>query len=90
MEASEMKPGIRYVVTGGSTDGTIVAGDHVWLDDDGALICREAGGWIAPKDVESATTGAEVEIDFGWLDQRAAKLDSELSLLASITLGLQK
>lgn len=62
----------------------------MWLDDDGALICREAGGWIAPKDVESATTGAEVEIDFGWLDQRAAKLDSELSLLASITLGLQK
>jgi len=49
MKLKEMSEGVRYIVV---TNGTALKkGDHVVIDSrDGALICREAGGWLNKDD----------------------------------------
>ncbi len=69
-----MQPGIRYLVTRGSDDGTFRAGDHLYLCADGAIGCVEAQGWIDAADVPEATAGMEYEPDRVWIARRAARL----------------
>lgn len=65
-----MKPGIRYIVTKGSADGTFQAGDHIWLDSDGTVSCREAQGWIEAEHVPEAMAGVEYEPDRAWAQRK--------------------
>lgn len=63
-----MKTGVRYVVTKASDDGTFETGDHISLNADGSINCRQARGWIEECDVESSTKCMEVEIDREWIE----------------------
>ena len=67
-----LKSGVRYIVAKGSDDGTLEAGDHIWLER-GLVHCREAQGWIDPKDADEALQGVEVTIDEQWLAKQAGK-----------------
>ena len=57
-----LEPGVRYVVTKGSDDGTLEVGNHIWLERD-LILCREAQGWIAPEDTAEAMRGVEVAVE---------------------------
>ena len=73
-----MTPGIRYIVTRGSDDGTLEVGDHVELCDDGTIECLEAQGWVSKEDAAAALVGVTVEVDHEWHAARRAKLLAEL------------
>ena len=73
-----MTPGIRYIVTRGSDDGTLEVGDHVELCDDGTIECREAQGWVSKEDAAAALAGVVVEVDHAWYAARGAELLAEL------------
>lgn len=68
-----LEPGVRYIVTKGSDDGTLEVGDHIWLEDD-LVYYREAQGqprgkvpWITMGDIDKALQGVEITIDSNWL-----------------------
>jgi len=65
-----MKPGIRYIVTKGSDDGTLQAGDHISLNEDGTVSCIEAMGWIEAEHVPEAMAGIEYEPDRAWAKRK--------------------
>lgn len=65
-----MKPGIRYIVTKCSDDGTFYDGDHPWLLPDGSVVCVEAMGWVKPADVPKAMEGVEYEPDRAWAQRK--------------------
>jgi len=64
-----LEPGIHYIVTKGSDDGTLKVGDHIWLEDN-LVHCREGKGWIPLADTEEAMQGVEVTVDDNWLTAR--------------------
>lgn len=53
--------GKRYVVTKASDDRTFQVGDHVHVEEDGSVVCREALGWIIPSEAQEAIKGMEVQ-----------------------------
>jgi hypothetical protein len=79
MKPSLMKAGVRYIVTHASKDRELQVGDHVWLDDDGSIVCREAAGWMSPEDVPAATRRMTVELDTEWYAKRKAHLERQLA-----------
>lgn len=58
---TKMEFGKRYIVTKASDDKTFQVGDHVHVEEDGAVVCREALGWIIASDVQEAIKGMEVQ-----------------------------
>ena len=76
-----MAVGKRYIVTKASDDGTFEIGDHVSMNAEGSINCREAQGWIDACNVAEASAGMVVEIDQEWITQRKAKLREELAAL---------
>lgn len=80
----KLEPGIDYIVTNGSDDGTLEVGEHVWLDTQGYLRSREGRGWIHPPDLDEVLQGVEVVIDEQWRQSRISKLTKELEWLASM------
>lgn len=70
-----MTPGMRYIVTKASDDGTFQVGDHIWLDSDGTVCCVEAAGWIEAEDVPEATAGMEYEPDRAWAKRQIEKAE---------------
>ncbi len=78
---------VRYVVTKGSDDGTFMAGDHVRLNGDGSISCREAAGWIEAEDVPASTKGWRLELDVDWYIARLTKIDEESAEIAKMLKG---
>lgn len=78
-----LEPGVRYVVTKGSDDGTLDVGDHIWLERD-LIHCREAQGWIAPEDTAEAMQGVEVAVDMQWLKARIGRTMVDLMILGRL------
>lgn len=70
-----MKPGIRYIVTKGSDDGTFQKGDHIWLVSDGTVSCMEAQGWVEEEHVQEAMVGMECEPDRAWAQRQLEALE---------------
>jgi hypothetical protein len=58
-----MEEGKVYIVTKASNDKTFRVGDHIHMDIDGSIICRETQGWIEACYVAETTEGMEFEID---------------------------
>lgn len=76
-----MLVGKRYIVTKASDDGTFEIGDHVSMNAEGSINCREAQGWIDACNVAEASAGMAVVIDQEWIAQRKEKLREELAAL---------
>lgn len=70
-----MTPGMRYIVTKGSDDGTFYDGDHLWLLPDGSIVCIEALGWVKPEYVPTAMAGVEYELDHAWAKRQIEKAE---------------
>lgn len=62
-EGKRLKQGIRYVITRGTKDNTLITGDRVVLGADGTLNNMNAGGWIAQEDVDKSIKEAEFKVD---------------------------
>lgn len=77
----EMKVGLPYIVTKASDDGTFEVGDNVAICSDGALMCRQAQGWIEKEDLPFATKGMEIELDNESIEKRRQKLLADLANL---------
>ena len=45
MAENKMRVGIKYRVTKGNSDGSIIAGDIIMLDKDGDIVCDKTG-WM--------------------------------------------
>lgn len=73
--------GKKYIVTRASDDGTFEVGDHVSINPDGSISCREAHGWIDACDVAEAAAGIAVEIDKEWVERQKARLYKKLAEL---------
>lgn len=69
MKLKEMLPEIPYIVTKGSP-GTFSLGDHVRMEDDGAICCKEAHGWLGKEDWRNLRT--KVRIDIETLEKRVS------------------
>lgn len=85
MNISKIKPGLWYVVTLSSDDGTLEAGDHIKLNQDGTLTCREARGFIESQDIEKVLVGCQFDIDQSWIERRKKQLSKELENLNFLT-----
>ena len=59
MSSPKLETGVNYRVTRGNS--TFRVGDHIRLEADGTIMCREASGWICAEDVTDAINGMEVE-----------------------------
>lgn len=81
MIPADMRPGMRYVVTRGSDDGTFVAGDHIWMLSDGDIMCKEAAGWQEAADLPEVTLGMLVEVDAAWVERHRSRLQAELAAI---------
>lgn len=79
----KMKIGKRYIVTKASKCKTFLKGDHIMLNKDGAISCKEAQGWIEAADVAEAVKGMECKLDHDWVARRKAKLQAELDALCN-------
>ena len=71
-----MTPGVRYIVTRGSDDGTLRKGESIVLGVGGAL--DAAGGSLSAEDAAAALVGVTVEVDHAWYAARGAELLAEL------------
>ena len=76
-----MKPGVPYIATKASDDNTFRRGDHFTLCKDGAILCREAGGWIPSEHVPDAIKGMEFKVENHAVEQRKAQLLLEIAEL---------
>jgi len=74
--------GIPYVVTRGSDDGTFKDGDHICLQRNGDLSCREAGGWLNAADVPDVIQGMQCKADTEAIAKRIAKAETEIAMLS--------
>lgn len=61
MSSPKLELGVYYRVTKASKDGTFQVGDHVHVEEDGSVVCREALGWIIPSEAQEAIKGMEVQ-----------------------------
>lgn len=77
----KMTPGIRYIVTKKSKDGTFLVGDKITLLDDGCIMC--AGGWIDAGDVAEAVIGIKAKPDKAWITKKRADIQGVLGVLNS-------
>lgn len=73
--ASEMRIGVRYVVTVSSKNKEFKIDDHIYLDKDGCIMCREAGGWIEAEDVPSATERMLVKVDCAFYEKELSSMN---------------
>ena len=81
MRPSEMKLGVRYIVTKPSKNYEFQVGDHLWIYADGAISCSEAGGFMPKEDVAEATEGMLVAVDAAWQAIRREKLQAQIDAL---------
>ena len=79
-----MEPYVPYVVTKKSNDGTFRVGDHIRLVGDGAIVCREAQGWVDAQHVKDAVIGMEYEFDRESIIQEIDKLLKEVRRLNDV------
>jgi hypothetical protein len=69
MKLSEAEVGIRYLVIRGSLQ-TLFKGDHIALESNGTISCKEASGWLSPEDMPGK--------DFAYIKNRTLiKVDKE-------------
>ena len=76
-----MRVGARYVVTRDSKNREFQAGDLVWMEADGSIMCVEAHGWMPPEDVITATEGWAIAPDARWAAKTRAELERQLEAL---------
>ena len=76
--------GIWYIVTYPSNDCTFVIGDHIKLESDGSIICREAQGWIDAEDAGQAEQGMQCQEDAKERQKRVRALRAELDYLEGL------
>lgn len=80
----QLKTNIQYIVTKPSNDGTFRVGDHIKLLSDGAILCKEAMGWIDKDDVPVAIEGMEFEINKEWANKGKEQARKLLEILDDI------
>ena len=78
-----MKKNLWYIVTKASDDGSFEVGDHILMEKNGDISCKEAGGWVSSIDVPEAIVGMEIEIDRERILEKIEKLQKEISILQS-------
>ena len=80
MKLREMEPGVRYIVT--KNGSTLLKGDRIRLEKDGALMCTDAGGWLNPSDWKRLRN--EIEIDKEYYKKIARVKREELAAIERI------
>lgn len=86
MTLSDMKVGLRYIVTQPSVNAEFQAGDRIRLLDNGDVLNLTLSGWMLAEHLEEGTRGMELELDKEWLQaqhyetaQRLLALSKELA-----------
>jgi hypothetical protein len=75
---------MRGIVTKASDDSTFVVGDHISFEEDGTILCTEAGGWIEAENVAEATKGMEWKHDEEWIIKERQQLLRRLDKINTI------
>ena len=57
----------RYVVTKGSSNGTLSFGDHIIIQPDGSILCTNTRICLTPEEVLEDLVGVEYTFDNEWL-----------------------
>lgn len=76
--------GIRYVVTKGTKDKTLIKGDHVYISEKGDLVNYNAGGWIDKEGLERVIKGASFEVDIDHYHARKKELSESIERINAI------
>lgn len=69
-----LKPGIQYIVTRGSEDGTLLRGDRFKIDEEGCIVLKTLpGGWLTVDDSTNVIKEIHCIIDDDWLSSEKEK-----------------
>jgi hypothetical protein len=79
-----MEVGIRYVVTIGGYDGTLVAGDRIRLEPNGNITCSNAMAWISANDVLDALQGVGYAVDNSAMAKRVWDLHKKSGVCSQL------
>lgn len=77
----KIEPGIQYIVTEDTPDGTFFAGDHIQLSPNGEILCKEATGWLSAEDSAFFLPKLKVEIDKHWAYVEMKRLQGKMANL---------
>lgn len=81
MNLSDMKEGLRYIVTHDSKHKEFQVGDCIRLLENGDVMNSTAGGWMEAECLAEATEGMIIELDKEWVERQRLKLQQQLALL---------
>ena len=73
-----------YKVIKNSDDGTLRKGDTIYFEENGDLMCIEAGGWINADDVKKVLKGAEYKPDINLIKNKIKSLKQSIKKLENI------
>ena len=79
-----LKQGIRYIVTKGTKDKTLIKGDRVYISENGDLVNYNAGGWVDKQEVEKVIKGALFEVDIKHYYTRKKELSKSIERINAI------
>ena len=82
MNLSDMKEGLRYIVTHDSKNKEFQVGDRIRLEN-GDMLNITAGGFMEAKYLTEATEGMTVEVNKEWVERQRLKLQQQLAALES-------
>ena len=77
----KLEVNVNYVVTKGIKNGTIRTGDHIRLEENGDLLCRELGGWISRTKVANVMKGVNYEKDLEYYKNKIEKYQKKIDKL---------
>ena len=72
----DMEDGLRYIVTKGTSCGTLQKGDHVQKHINDDISCREAGGWL--ENSSTRRWKATVTLDTDFYNRQIARASKEI------------
>lgn len=79
-----MEHGVKYIVTDAKDSGEFLTGDHIWLLENGDIMCKEAGGWLPKEDVEESLKKIDYRIDWEYYEHSRQKLVKQIQEIDEI------
>jgi hypothetical protein len=87
MKYTEMKKGLRYIVTSViEDDGTFEIGDHLKVEDNGDVLNGEARGWIEEKYAPEAMKNIDVDLDCAFYESEISHYQRLINIARDVLL----
>lgn len=85
----KLKPGIRYIVTKQSDDGTFMPDDLIKLNSDGSISIINEQAFIPADELGDGLAGVGVKVDVEWVKQKLIKAKENYTAILDTLVELQ-